>query len=108
MWLPGQNHWPKGMGFDRNETTLEEWRAWAANDLVIPWTESMINLRLPAEEYDTKKPIELRDVEVEKGWLGDIETGILASYQRYISNKSTASWFPDKRIAGAWARFVFK
>jgi len=47
VWLRGQGHWPEGMGFNRNTTTTAQWRAWAATDVAIPWTEAMIGLRMP-------------------------------------------------------------
>ncbi len=107
IWLPGQKHWPKGMGFDNNETTTDEWRVWAANDVVIPWTKAIIELRLPQKADSGPGPVELRDLEIEKGWLGEIKTGKTASYREFENEKSTASWLPNEAIAKAWSEFSF-
>lgn len=103
VWLPGQSHWPKGMDFQKNETTEEEWRAWAANDIVIPWTETMIQSRLPV--INQKASILLRNISMESGVLAHIPTGEIYPYSLYPGDKSQASWFPNKQIAETWAIF---
>lgn len=99
--LPGQGHWPKGMDCEKDETGEEDWRLWVANEVVIPWTQAMIRLRLP------EGAVELRDVRVEQGWLGDVETGQIAPYDAFGGDKSRACWFPSEQVAAAWAKFVF-
>ncbi|MGI9244223.1 MAG: alpha/beta hydrolase [Verrucomicrobiales bacterium] len=105
--LPGQGHWPKGMSFGKDDTTTEDWRSWAANDVVIPWTEAVIQLRLPESLDSETEPVELRELRIEDGWLGDVETGRIASYTRFKGEKSTASWFPNEEVAKAWTGFSF-
>lgn len=99
--LPGQGHWPNGMDFERDETSEEGWRAWAANEVVIPWTEAMIQLRLP------EGAAELRDVRIEQGWLGDVESGQIAPYDAFGGSRSQACWFPNEQVAAAWVKFAF-
>ncbi len=107
IWLPGQGHWPKGMSFDQDETTTEDWRSWAGNDVVIPWTEAVIQLRLPEHPGSKTKAVELRDLQIEDGWFGDVETGRVATYQNFKGEKSNASWFPNEAVAKAWREFSF-
>jgi hypothetical protein len=107
IWLPGQEHWPKGMYFDKDETTPRDWRAWAANEVVIPWTETMIRLRLPKDCDPSKGPVKLLPIDNAQGWLGDIKTGEVAPYTTFPGRKSEASWFPNEETAKAWARFSF-
>ena len=105
--LPGQGHWPKGVSSEENKTTAEDWRAWAANDIVIPWAEAIIQLRL-AESVDPKEgSVKLRNLRIQDGWLGDISTGRIAAYNQFEGEKSTASWFPTEGVAKAWAKFSF-
>ncbi|MEM7011843.1 MAG: hypothetical protein AAF585_10205 [Verrucomicrobiota bacterium] len=107
IWLPGQGHWPKGMSFETDDTTSEDWRSWAANNVVIPWTEAVIQLRLPESPASENGRIELRELRIEDGWLGDIKTGKIAPYSRFKGRKSTASWFPNEKVATAWTGFCF-
>jgi hypothetical protein len=108
IWLPGQSHWPRGMQSKKNETTPKDWRAWAANDVVIPWTETMIRLRLLTGENAKQNPVKLRNIEIEKGWLGSIDSGDLAPYEKFEGDKSTASWYPNQEVANAWTKFAFQ
>ncbi|MEM1296757.1 MAG: sulfatase-like hydrolase/transferase [Verrucomicrobiota bacterium] len=105
IWLPGQGHWPVGMDFKKNETTPVEWSAWVANDVVIPWTEAVIELRMPANANPTHGPVELRELSVDSGWLGEIETGVITPYQNFPGDASKASWFPNQTVAKAWVQF---
>ena len=105
IWLPRQSHWPKGMDFTKDTTTDADWRAWAANDVVIPWTEAMIRLRMPKDSDPCKGPVKLTEVDITKGWLGNIKTGRIATYDNFFASKSEASWFPSESVANAWVRF---
>lgn len=102
VWLPGQGHWPKGR--DR-PTSFKAWRAWAASDVVLPWIEAMVKLRMPDGADATKGPVKLRGVDLKQGWLGNIETNEIAPYDKYKGDKSKASWFPNADIARAWKKF---
>lgn len=105
VWLPGQAHWPKGMHFDKDETTEADWKAWAAHDVVIPWTEAIIRLRMPKDADPAKGPVALLTLETSHGWLGDIPTGWVAAQSRFTGSKSKASWFPNEETAEAWSLF---
>ena len=107
IWLPGQSHWPKGMDFTKDSTTPADWRAWAANDVVIPWTEAMIRLRLPKDSDPGKGSVKLFPIDITQGWLGDIQTGQVTPYNTFPGGKSEASWFPNEKVAKAWAQFSF-
>lgn len=107
IWLPKQGHWPRGMSHEKDETTTEEWRAWAANDFVIPWTESIIRLRLPENAKSASGSVKLRPIDPSKGWLGDIKTGQVSSYTSFTGSKSAASWFPNEEVAQAWSEYSF-
>ncbi|MEM6799614.1 MAG: hypothetical protein AAF589_08875 [Planctomycetota bacterium] len=105
VWLPGQQHWPKGMHFDKDETTAEQWRAWAANNVVIPWTDVMIRLRLPEDADARQGPVELLPIDPTRGWLADTKTGDVRPYSKFAGKPSKASWLPNEEVARAWARF---
>jgi len=91
------------MSFEEDETTTEDWRAWSANDIVIPWTQAMIDLRLPDNADPRKGPVPLLDPVIEKGWLVDAETAQVACHSEFRGDKSQASWFPSEEVAKAWA-----
>ncbi|MEM9185119.1 MAG: hypothetical protein AAGB00_01330 [Planctomycetota bacterium] len=105
VWLPGQTHWPAGMYFDVDETTPADWRAWAANDVVIPWTEAMIKLRLPRGARPARRAVKLRSIDVEEGWLASANAREVSPYAEFAGDKGHASWFPSEEVAGAWAAY---
>ncbi|MEM9366129.1 MAG: hypothetical protein AAGD07_09040 [Planctomycetota bacterium] len=107
VWLPGQTHWPRGMGFTHDQTTDEDWRAWAAHDVVVPWTEAMIQLRLPEDADPRTGPVQLASVDATRGWLGDVSTGEVATHAQFDGDQSKASWFPNEEVAQAWSRFSY-
>ena len=102
VWLPGQGHSPKG---GSRPSSLKAWRAWVANDVVLPWIEAMLKLRMPDGADPKKGPVKLRDVDLEKGWLGNVKTNEIAPYGEYKGDKSKASWFPNADVAKAWKEF---
>ena len=108
IWLPGQEHWPEGMSFRKDNTTPADWRAWAANDIVIPWTDNMIKLRLPKNADPREGPVKLLEISSMKGWLGDIQSGQISPHHEFLGSKSDASWFPSKSVAKAWVGFAFE
>ena len=67
----------------------------------------MIQLRLPETPAAGKGAVELRDIRIEDGWLGDIETGRISAYAEYDGEKAAASWFPNEAVAKAWAGFSY-
>lgn len=107
VWLPGQSHWPRGMSFTKDNTTSEDWKAWAAHDVVIAWTEAMIGLRLPEDCDPRNGPVALSPIDKTKGWLGNVSTGVVAPYSRFAGHESQASWLPNEEVAQAWSRFSY-
>lgn len=124
--LPGQSHWPKGMIGRQASFTQQSWDLWMGNDVLIPWTEAVIRLRLPAEDLthpdhakasagtdpensrvNQRHEISLRPLKVNAGWLGKLETGKFYPYPKYPDDKGQAAWFPDQATAQAWARYSF-
>jgi pimeloyl-ACP methyl ester carboxylesterase len=107
IWLPGQAHLPRSIVLETDRPTRKDWRAWSARDVVIPWTEAMIQLRLPPEDAPRDAPVKLRDIRLERGWLCDLKTGKYSPYDEYRGNKAEASWLPSEKVAAAWARYSF-
>jgi hypothetical protein len=67
--------------------------------------EAVIRARMPRGADPRKRPVELRDLEVTKGWLADIRTGEIAAYRAFPGRKPDASWFPTRKVAQAWVRY---
>ncbi|MDB4614232.1 hypothetical protein OAH18_00940 [bacterium] len=82
-------------------------RAWAAHDVVIPWTEAMIKLRLPKNADPRKGSVKLLPVDLKQGWLADVRTGKFAAFEDQAGIASETSWFPDENVAKAWASYSF-
>ncbi|MEM8913411.1 MAG: hypothetical protein AAGC97_16715 [Planctomycetota bacterium] len=105
VWLPGQSHWPKGMNFDQDKTSKSEWKAWAAHEVVIPWTEAMIEMRMPDDADPRREPVVLRPIDTRRGWYGDIQSGTLNPIDPSRDEGRTGSWFPNHAVAKAWMDF---
>ena len=95
------------MSFEKNETTPKDWKAWAAHDVVIPWTEEIIRLRLPQDCDPRKSAVNLVPIDPKKGWLGNVRTGEVAPYSKFTGSRPEASWFPNEKVAEAWAKFAY-
>jgi pimeloyl-ACP methyl ester carboxylesterase len=67
-----------------------------ANDLTIPWIAAVLRQRLSPEAGRLKV---LSDA---SGWLGNNETGEVASHDAYSGSKREASWLPDEASARGW------
>ena len=67
----------------------------------------MIRLRLPTATDINESIVNLREIQVESGWLGDIKTGAIAPYHKFRGKRSTASWFPNEQVARAWVAFAY-
>lgn len=105
VWLPGQSHWPKGMYFEKDETSVADWRAWAAHEVVIPWTEAMIKLRIPKNADPRKGTIKLLPVDLKKGWLANLRSPKLVPFADSNEIDSESSWFPTEKVAAAWVSY---
>lgn len=108
-WVPlrGEAHWPRGMGFNRDETTDADWQAWVGNAVLIPWTEAVIALRLSPGADPRGGPVALRPIDTGRGWLGENESGRIAARPSFPGDPAVASWFPTAAVAAAWQSFSF-
>lgn len=95
IWLPSQNHWPKGMSFGSDKTSEADWQRWAAHQVVLPWIEEIARVRI-RQDSTQLAPLASGD-----GWLVIQETPILVKASRFAGDRSSASWFPSKRAAQA-------
>jgi alkaline phosphatase D len=72
-------------------------------DLVFPFLEAAIRLRLSAEANPQLGPVTLRPIPLEQGWLadGDFRAGLItiAPYATYPGDRATAFWLPEKSLA---------
>jgi hypothetical protein len=105
VWLPGQGHWPKGMGFKQDQTSEQDWRAWSATDVVIPWVEAVVAKRLPKDADPRRGPVKLREIDAKQGWLGDIESKRIAPWRSFRGDRAQASWFPNEKVGKAWQKY---
>ncbi len=101
--LPGQGHWPRGMSFREDKTTSGDWKAWAAHDVVLPWTSAIIAQRLPERADPRHGPMQLREIKISDGWLGDDGSGKVAPADEFQGSRAESSWLPDEESARAWA-----
>lgn len=101
VWLPGQNHWPKGMTFQNDSTTEDDWRQWVGHDFVIPWIEEIVRLRV-GNKYSGK----LIDIDPDSGWTISPETNMSAPMVDLPNLSPDLSWFPSRRSATATINFL--
>lgn len=45
-------------------------------------------------------------LDLQKGWLGDLETYAIAPYSEFDGNMKNATWLPDKATASAWQEYL--
>lgn len=83
-----------------------------ANNLSFVFFDDVIARRLP-EARPLEKPVTLKEIPLEEGWLGDIGTWskdgklpTIAPYKTYSGDRETACWFPSERTAKVWRAFV--
>jgi len=83
-----------------------------AATLMIPWIKAVVRLRLdPAA--DASKPVALRPIKLEDGWLGDRTStdgtfAAIAAWADYKGDRAAASWFPDRATASVWRAWQTK
>jgi len=70
-----------------------------ANDLLLPWIAAILQLRL-SRNGETLR------VTDRTGWLGNIQSGDIASSDAFTGTKSEATWLPDESTARAWQRLT--
>ncbi|HSI36326.1 MAG TPA: hypothetical protein VK986_22265 [Tepidisphaeraceae bacterium] len=84
-----------------------------ANNLVVPFFEDVIALRLPPDADLSKGPAALRPVPPDSGWLGDVtgwadkrHVAAVAPVGEYKGDAAVACWFPSARVAATWRALV--
>ncbi|MEM9345856.1 MAG: alpha/beta hydrolase [Planctomycetota bacterium] len=108
VWVPGQKHWPNGMGHEKNQTTQHDWNRWTANDLVLPWIDAVLERRLPEDTRQKDQPIQLRPLQLSNGWLGSLETNEITAYTSNDASNPAWSWFPSRQTAEHWTEIQEK
>jgi pimeloyl-ACP methyl ester carboxylesterase len=68
--------------------------------VTVAWLETVLNLRMK----DDAGP--LLAIDEESGWLGDNDTGEVASWSDYGGDRTAASWFPTADVARQWQPLV--
>jgi hypothetical protein len=83
-----------------------------ANNLSFVFFDDVISRRLP-QQLEPGKPVPLRDLPLEDGWLGDLDTWskdgkipTVAAWKDYAGDRTTACWLPSPRTAAVWRAFV--
>lgn len=81
-----------------------------ANNLVLPFFDSCISLRLTKDADAAKGPVKLTPLKPEDGWVGywsgNPATGSIAKFSDAPADVPALSWFPDHRTAAVWQAFV--
>ncbi len=84
---------------------------YSSRDMEWPWFDAIIQHRVPEDADPRNGQIELKDIAVEDGWLGDCSTWFgeyprVYPYDEYPGDKSQAAWLPDARTAKVWQAYV--
>jgi len=81
-----------------------------ANNLVLPFFDSCVKLRLPKDADASKGPVKLNTLKQEDGWVGywsgNPATGSVRKFAGAPTDVPVLSWFPDHRTAAVWQAFV--
>jgi hypothetical protein len=81
-----------------------------ANNLVLPFFDSCVRLRLPADADARQGPVKLNPLKQEDGWVGSWSgnpaTGSIRKFADAPTDVPVLSWFPDHRTAAVWRAFV--
>jgi hypothetical protein len=90
---------PWTLGIEPNATHDDPKDLERANSLMIPWITAIVRQRLSSDGA-------LRAVTNESAWLGNVQTGEVASHATFAGSKAEASWLPDEVSARAWQSLV--
>jgi len=74
-------------------------------DLVIPFFKSVAARRLPKMNRSLTYS-DLEGIEESDGWVADIRTKEMASWNEYLGPRERAVWLPDAAFAQAWLEFT--
>lgn len=81
-----------------------------ANNLVLPFFDSCIALRLPKDADPAKGPVELTELKEKDGWVGywsgNPAKGTVRKFADAPKDVPSLGWFPDHRTAAVWQAFV--
>jgi acetyl esterase/lipase len=86
---PGGTHAPEG-----------------ATNIVVAWLDAVIKMRLPADGDYAKGPVKLNEIDVTKGWLGDVKTFDVGAFDTFKGEKVKAAWLPNETVAKQWKTYV--
>ncbi len=81
--------------------------------LMLPWLNNVIAARLPADASALDAAVNLRDLRLEDGWLGDLRTisntwAAIAPWAEFAGDRSKAAWFPNRAVAFIWRAWQTK
>ena len=75
------------------------------DELAIPWLKEVIKQRIPKKANSSKGPIELKDMNQSRVWLGDRTDAYIAPILDYKKDKRNSSWIPSEDLARIWKDF---
>ncbi len=83
-----------------------------ANNLSFVFLDDVISRRLPKEPAD-EKPVTLKEIPLEEGWIGDpLSWGkdgrrpTIQHYPDFKGDRDQTCWLPSQRTAAVWQAFV--
>lgn len=103
--------------FDAAWAIAPQWRRkheWgAANNLLWPFFDEVIQQRLPRDINLAQQPAELKPCAADQSWYADLAAyqqplAPIASTADYKGDRAAACWFPGPRTAAVWQSFVVK
>jgi hypothetical protein len=82
-----------------------------ADNLIYPFFDEVLRLRIPANPAPTGGPIIINPLNQVDGYLGNNFTfarnpAVIQAYLAYTANKDKASWLPNYKTAGIWRECV--
>lgn len=81
-----------------------------ANNLVMPFADTCVSLRLPKDADPAKGPVKLTALKEGDGWVGywsgNPAKGVIRPFKDVPKDVEALSWFPDHRTAAVWQAFV--
>lgn len=95
--------WVEEQGMDHDEG--------ASAELIRPFIEECVRLRLPADANPRLGPVVLRALDEASGWLVESDSykagfAQIAAYASYNGDRTTAGWLPSQRLAAVFRAFA--
>ncbi len=103
--------------FDAAWAIAPQWRRkheWgAANNLLWPFFDEVIQQRLPLNSNLDKEPVELTPCAADQSWYAALaayhdRSAAIAPAAEFKGDRAAACWFPGPRTAAVWQAFVVK